>query len=94
MSAVIKWPTAGQFRAALQRRFYLAERQGVDEVEVTAVDLCRELEIHSNLNFDMRKCAAVMRGEMRARTDSIIFGSGDGAGKPLTIRYKVPRWPP
>jgi hypothetical protein len=93
MAALVRWPTAGQFRAALHRRFYLAERQGANEVEVTAIDLHREVGVDSDLSFDMRKCCSVMRGEMRARTDAVVFGSDDDAGKSLTIRYKVPRWP-
>jgi len=92
MAATVKGPTAGEFRAALHWRFYWAEREGTNRVEVKASDLHQGTGGHPDDTDAMRSCCLVMRGEMLTRTDSVVSGHGsDGAS--LTISYKVPRWP-
>jgi hypothetical protein len=93
MRRAAKGPTAGEFRAALHRRFYEAERRGAAHLEVTAADLCREVGGRHDDGADTLNCCLVMRGEMRTRTDSVLSEPDGGGGKILMIRYKVPRWP-
>lgn len=85
-----KMPGADDFRAALQRRFIVAQKSGASHIDVLSGDLHREVGFYPSMEHRMPTCCAVMRAAVRD-TDKVLQETPSGHGANLLIRYTLPR---
>ncbi len=93
MAKAAKGPTAGEFRAALDRRLAAAEREGRAHLDVGAGDLHREVGGYPGPGHRLPGCCLVMRGAC-GPGDEVVEAPPEGVGATLVIRYGLPRRPP
>lgn len=87
-------PTADDFRVELTGILQRAERQGRPHVEINAGELHRlvgDYPSRDDNQHAMPTCCSVMRSELEAEKDEIIYAPDSGNGASLTIRYRLPR---
>lgn len=88
----MKTPTTKDFTAKLNTIFSEAEKEGLSEITVNALELHKEVGGYPSPsgNHRMHACCNAMH-EAKKDDDDLIKGPPSGKSSTLTIKYKLPR---